>query len=211
MFIVAAGQKGGVGKSCVSICVAAEALKRGRRVLMVDADPQGTVRTWHGEAKEHGHPAPVVMLFGETMHKELPPLAKDFDLVVIDCPPRHSEIQRSALLLADIVVLPCGGSSSDAWALVASLKLIKEARKRRPQLDARILLNKIKPSTALGRGAREVLAATGCPVLATEWRDRIVYQEAIGEGLGVSTYAPRSEAAGEVRALVDELFALRPH
>jgi chromosome partitioning protein len=210
MVIVTAGQKGGVGKSCSAICIGAEALERGVRVLMVDADPQGTVRTWHGLAQEREHPLPTVVLMGATMHKanELPKMAQDFELTIVDCPPRHSEIQRSALLVADIVVLPCGGSSSDAWALLASLKLIEEAHQRRPALRASILLNRIKSYTALGRGARDVLASTGWPVLASELHDRIAYQESIGEGLGVTRYAPRSEAADEVRALVDELM---PH
>jgi chromosome partitioning protein len=208
MVIVTAGQKGGVGKSCSAICIASEAQERGLRVLMVDSDPQGTVRTWHGVAQERGYAVPTVILFGDTMHKpnELPAMAKDFDLVVVDCPPRHSEIQRSALLVADSVILPCGGSSSDAWALLASLKLIDEARKRRPSVNASILLTRIKIATALGRGARDVLAGTGCPVLTSELHDRIAYQEAIGEGLGVTRYAPKSEAATEVRSLVDELL-----
>ena len=206
--IVAGGQKGGTGKSCTTISLAAEALARGLRVLLCDADPQGTTRTWHGIAQQNGHPAPHVVLLGATMHKpgELPAMARDYDLVVVDLPPRHAEVQRSALLVADQIVLPCGGSSSDAWALIASLRLVDEARKHRPKLDAAILLNRIRGSTALGRGAREVLSSTGWRVLASELHDRIAYQEAVGEGLGPAQFAPRSEAASEVRALVDELL-----
>jgi chromosome partitioning protein len=142
------------------------------------------------------------------MHKpsELPSLAKEYDLILVDLPPRHAEVQRSALLVADQIVLPCGGSSSDAWALLASLRLVEEAQKLRPKLDAAILLNRIRSSTALGRGAREVLASTGWRVLEAELHDRIAYQEAVGEGLGPAQYAPKSEAAAEVRALVDELL-----
>lgn len=205
MIIAFAGQKGGAGKSCGSICVAAEGHARGLRTLLIDADPQGTARTWRGVAMETGRDAPNVMVMGENLYKEIPKLAADHDLVVIDCPPRHSEIQRAALLVADTIVLPCNGSSSDAWALMSTLKLIEEARKRRPHVDVRILLNRADPRTAIGRGARDVLSTTGCPVMRAEMRLRIAYQEAIGEGLGVTQHAPKSEAASEVRALFDEL------
>lgn len=206
MVIVTAGQKGGVGKTNTAISLAAEAHSRGHRVLLVDGDPQGTVRVWHGVAQENRHSAPVVMLFGENMHKELPPLTRDFDLVVVDCPPAIAEVQRSALLVGDVILLPCGPTPQDAWSLLRSLKLVEEAKKRRPQLDVRILINRVKSGTALGRGAREVLEKLGSEVMRTEMHDRVAYPEAIGQGLGVTQYAQRSEAADEVRALVDELI-----
>ena len=143
------------------------------------------------------------------MHKELPSLAKDYALVVIDVPPRHNEIQRSAILAADIVLFPCNGSATEAWALLASLKVVEEAKRVRADLDVRILLAKLKAATALGRGARDLLSRTGIPIMKTELRDRVVYQEAIGAGQGVTTYAPKSEAADEVRALVDELLGTK--
>ncbi len=205
MIIACAGQKGGVGKTTTAISIAVEAQERGLRVLLVDGDPQGTVRVWHGVAQESGHTAPMVMLFGETMHKELPPIARDFDLVLVDCPPAIAEVQRSALLVADTVILPCGPTAQDAWSLLRTVKLIEEARKRRPRLDTRILINRVKAGTALGRGARDVMLKFGEDVMATEIHDRVAYPEAIAEGRGVTTYAPHSEAADEVRALVDEL------
>lgn len=206
--LAAGGQKGGVGKTLTTISLACEALSRGLRVLVCDADPQGTSCMWHALAQERGHSAPHVVRLGATMHKpnELPEMSRAYDLTVIDLPPRHAEVQRSALLVADLVLMPCGGSSSDAWALLASLKLVEEAKKLRPRLDAAILLNRIRTNTAIGRGARDILSSTGWRVLRSELHDRIVYQEAVGEGLGPAQYAPKSDAAEEVRALVDEIL-----
>lgn len=209
MIVAFSGQKGGGTKSTTAICVACEAHHRGLRVLLVDSDPQGTSRAFHGAATDAGHEVPSVVAMGATMHKELPKLAKDYEIVIIDTPPRHNEIQRSALLAADTVILPCGGSASEAWALLGSLKLIEEAKKVRPELDARILLARVKATTALGRGAREVLAGMGVPIMKAELRDRVVYQEAIGAGQGVTTYAPRSDAAEEVRTLMNEILGQR--
>lgn len=200
------GQKGGTGKTTTAICVAAESLARGRRVLLVDADPQGTTRTWGEIAAEEGHPCPSVVAMGAVLHhpNQLPTLAEGYDLVVIDCPPRHGEIQRSALMVADLAVMPCGPSGVDAWAMAESLDLVREAQVVRPNLQAVLLVTR-KTRTVLGANARSALAEAGVPILATELGFRVAYQEAPPAGLGVTTYAPNDQAAVEVRALVDEL------
>jgi chromosome partitioning protein len=209
MFVVTfAGQKGGVGKSTTAICLAAEALHRGLRVLLVDADPQGTIRTWAHVASQQELTAPTVIAMGAAMHRpeHLPQVGKEFDLVVVDCPPREGAIQRSAMMITDLLVLPCGPSAADAWALATTLDTVQEAQSLRPELKAVILITRKQPRTALGKGARDVLEQSGLPVLKTELGYRIGYQEALAAGRGVSTYAPRSEAAQEITNLVNELL-----
>lgn len=208
MIFALAGQKGGVGKSTVAISIAAELVARQRKVLLVDADPQGTARTWGDVASEAGHPLPTLVAMGATMHRpdQLPRVAAAYDHVVIDCPPRHGEIQRSALMVADAVILPCGPSAADAWALTTSVELVNEARALRPELQAFIAITRKQGNTALSKGARDVLTQTGLTVLGTELGFRVAFAESIGAGQGPTTYAPRDAAAREVRALVDELL-----
>lgn len=210
MIVALTGQKGGAGKSTVAVNLAAEAVARGLRVLLVDADPQATARTWAAVAARHGHPIPTIVAMGAEMHRpeQLPQLARGYDLAVVDCAPRADETQRAALLVADLAVLPCGPSAFDAWALTSSLDLVQEARRLRPDLAAAVLVTRKQGRTALGQGARDVLASGGLPVLASELGYRVAYQEAAASGQGVSTYAPRGEAAAEVRALLDEVLAL---
>src|SRR5436189_232610 len=82
---------GGVGKSTTAVCLAVAALERGQRVLLVDADPQGTTRTWGEVASERGRPSPTVVAMGAAMHRsgQLRDVAGNYDLTFIDCPPRH--------------------------------------------------------------------------------------------------------------------------
>jgi chromosome partitioning protein len=207
MIITLTGQKGGIGKSTAAVCLAAHGVELGRRVLLVDADPQGTARTWGEVANEAGHPAPTVVAMGAGMHRagQLAQVAEGYDLVVIDCPPRHGDVMRSALMVADLAVLPCGPSAADAWALSATLDVLAEARALRDELRACILLTRKQGRTALGKGARAVLESSGLPVLASELAHRVAYQEALACGRGVTAYAPNDRAAEEVRSLFEEI------
>jgi chromosome partitioning protein len=146
-----------------------------------------------------------------SLHKahQVPKLARSYDITVIDSPPRLGDVQRSALMVADLAILPCGPSAPDVWALAESLEMVGEAKTYRPKLRAYVVINKKRAGTALGQGAREALEKqSGLPVLDTEIGLRQAFQEAMGVGLGVTAYAPGDTAAVELRALVDELLAL---
>jgi chromosome partitioning protein len=207
-FVVAlAGQKGGSGKTTIAIALACEWHRRGHRVLLVDADPQGSARTWGAVAAELTRPAPSVVSMGTGLHRpdQLPAVAAAYDIVVIDCPGRHNDVQRSALLVADLALLPCGPSTYDAWALAETVQQIEQARILRPTLDAFIVINRKTVGTSLGKGARDTLATSSLPVLRAEVIYRVVHQEAPGAGQGVTVYAPDSPAAREIRAVADEI------
>jgi chromosome partitioning protein len=208
--IAIAGQKGGAGKTTVAIALATEWMRREQRVLLVDADPQQTARMWAEVAGEQKRPAPTTVHMGANLWQpeQLPRLAPSFDVVVIDTPPRLGDVQRAALMVADVVLLPCGPSAHDTWALAASLELINQARILRPEMKAAVLLTRKVAGTVIGRDARDVLTGTGLPVLSTELGYRTDYQEASAAGMGASTYRPSSPSALEVRALVDELEAI---
>jgi chromosome partitioning protein len=116
MIIAVCGQKGGTGKTTTAYSIAAEMVSRGRKVLVVDADPQGSARTWVARALAEKHPAPTVIAMYETMYQpgQLEQFQGQFAVVVIDCPPGHAEserpvaIQRAALAVADLAILPGG-------------------------------------------------------------------------------------------------------
>jgi chromosome partitioning protein len=210
MIVSLVGQKGGSGKTTVATCLAAEWHRAGHRVLLVDCDPQGTVRTWGEVAREAGLSAPTVIAMGADLwrQEQLPRLAQSYDRVVIDSPPRLGNVQRAALLAADVAVIPCGPGASDMWALAETLEVVNEARGLRPDLAAVVLLTQLDARTALGRTARESLADCGLPLLDATLGDRVAFPEALAAGLGVTTYQPQGQAAREVEVLVTELESL---
>ncbi len=86
MIISFLNQKGGVGKTTLAVHLATALARRGARVLMVDADPQGSGLDW--SASRTGDPLfPVIGLPKPTIHRELPTIAADYAHVVIDGPP----------------------------------------------------------------------------------------------------------------------------
>ena len=211
MLIAFAGQKGGVGKSTLSMAVACEFLVRGRRTLLVDGDyEQGTVRVFANIAAEKGHEAPVVVAMGKNMYRpdQLPALAQAYDVTVIDCPPRYAEVQRAALMVADVVVLPVGPNPADLWALANTAELVEQALAVRPELRAGVLINRKDTRTVLGRKVRTTAIASELHVFAVEVSNRVALAEAPAAGLGVTVYAPNDQASTQIRALVDELAAL---
>ncbi|HEX2691494.1 MAG TPA: division plane positioning ATPase MipZ [Kofleriaceae bacterium] len=146
---------------------------------------------------------------GKDMHRpgQLDQVAAAFDAMIVDCPGRDGAVVRAALMVADLVLIPCGASPADARALQQSLDLIDEARGLRPDLAARVVITR-RRATNLGKNARNDLVACGVPLLGVELAERVAYQLAMGEGRGVTTMTGQAEAVREIRKLADAVDAL---
>jgi chromosome partitioning protein len=204
--LVVGGQKGGVGKSTIAEGLAVEWHRRGRAVLLVDTDPQRTVSTWAALAEEAGHKVPAVRQMSPgRLARELPRMAAAFDVTIVDTQPREAEVQVLAMAVADFALLPSQPGAHDLWALYQSMQSVTNEMKRRPAMRAGLLLNRSRQRTIAARNAIEQLGRQGVPLLSSRLSEHIEHDYASASGLGVTTYAPRSEAAREVRQLCNEL------
>ena len=213
MIISVQNQKGGVGKTTLAIHIThALALRKTKvlkapKVLLVDADPQGSARDW-AAARSGESPFPVVGLDRPTIHRDLPELAKNFDHVVIDGPPRVSELARSAIIAADLVVIPVQPSPYDVWAAQEIVNLISEASVFKENLKSVFVINRKIVNTAIGRDVAEALSGFNLTVLKSAISQRVVFAESATNGQTVLETNPKSAAAKEIRALVEELMKI---
>lgn len=200
-------QKGGVGKTTLAVNVADAMARQNKRVLLVDADPQGSALDW--AAARRGEPMfAVAGLPKASIHKELPALAKGYDAVIIDGPPRVYDVARSAIMASDLVLIPVQPSPYDVWAAKEIVDLIQEARVYKPDLKAAFTINRKIVNTALGRDVTDALSEYPIAVLNTAVCQRVALAESAAQGQAVLETESESTAAKEIRQLVEEIEEL---
>ena len=140
-----------------------------------------------------------------SLHRDLPEIAKDYDVVVIDGAPRVNELGRSAILASDTILIPVQPSPYDVWAAADTVQLIREAQQFRESLTAAFVINRKIVNTAIGRDVESALDHFGTPVLPGHLCQRVAYAESASQGLSVVEAAPQSEAAREIATLVSSI------
>jgi chromosome partitioning protein len=207
MIVAFLNQKGGVGKTTLALNLAGAWARQGKRVALIDADPQGSALDWSQQRSREGLPRlfGVIGLARDTLHREAPEMARAVDHVVIDGPPRIAGLMRSALLASDLVLIPVQPSPFDGWASAEMLALLNEARIYRPELAARFVLNRCGARSVLARETAETLADHEPPALASAIGQRTAFAVAAQSGRLVCELDDGTPAAREIAALADEI------
>lgn len=197
--IVFASRKGGSGKSTLAAHLAAQAHKPPCRVLMVDADPQGSLTLWH-KLRTGGEP-PIAD--GTASVQEVVKKAKrdGYEWVFVDTPPNMSAIVSDAIQAATLIVIPARLTLFDLAAIKETMVLARQLKK-----PYAVVINGVPPrrdntESPFVREARAVLNGLNVPVWSGQITQRNAYSLALAEGEGATEYDGKSEAAGEISAL----------
>lgn len=201
--IVVANQKGGVGKSCISVSLAGAFAEAGRRPVIFDInDPQHTAAAWLG-GNANGievvrcseSDTRITYILAEYRRRGLHGVA------IVDTPPRAVAGLRAAAEVADTILAPVTMSVGDMQPVADMFRLpIKFPA------DRRLVLNQTHTSKTFMREVRGIAVLLGVPICRTTLGHRIAYSRAQLERLPVTAYEPEGKAAAEIRQLAQEIW-----
>ncbi|MBV9947342.1 MAG: AAA family ATPase [Myxococcales bacterium] len=195
-------QKGGSGKSTLTLHLAVAALRSGRSVHVLDLDPQASAVAW--SSLRASADVPVTPLGPSELRAFLARCSAS--LVLLDTPGRLDSTSAAAIALADFVLVPCRPSTLD---LSAARATVDQVRRARALSKATFVLNGAPPSGSRHLEAESALADL-LPVAPVVLRHRVAYADALAAGLSVEELAPDSPASVEIRRLYRWMLAT-PH
>jgi chromosome partitioning protein len=199
--VAVANTKGGVGKSTIAGNLAwAFSIQDESpgRVLLVDADPQASITKWFDLADVVPFDR-MQLTTACVLQQQLPRLRRQYEIIVVDCPPMQSDVTAAAVTQADLGLVPVQPSPLDILAYADLVPLLRQAQGFNSGLKLRFVVNQLTPRTVLGNEVQESLAGTDIPLMVTLLHDRQTYRRVVAQG---------SSVVVEPGAARDEILAL---
>lgn len=206
MIIGVLNEKGGVGKTTLVTNLGVAFQRRGQRVLLVDSDPQGSLRDWLAAAGEDPGYPPMIAMDKPAMIKDLRGVGSQYDLVLVDGCPKSLQMMAATISIADIVLVPVQPSGFDLWAANSVVEMIRQRQEiadGKPR--AAFVMSRQITNTKLVGEAKAALTDLDLPIFTAGTTQKIAYATAASNGRSVMDIEPNGIAAKEIDALVDEL------
>ena len=207
------GEKGGTGKTTLATNMAAMLALRGRDVLLLDTDRQGTASFW-ATVREETEVEPriaCVQKFGRGLPSQVRDLAQRYDEIVIDAGGRDSMELRYSLGVAQRAYIPVQPFQFDIWTIRQMDELVEMAQGLNEELEAFLVLNRVStnPSVREAQETREFFREEGflhVSLLESVLRDRIAFRKSGRDGLSVVEWKQDKKASQEMNQLFNEVY-----
>ena len=203
--IAVCNQKGGSGKTTIAINLASAFVADGMSVLLLDMDLQGSAMDWSSIQPALDPTFDVQEIDRPQLLRQARTLRREYDVIVIDCPPQYADTSSAAVRVADFVLVPVQPSPFDVWASDAIAGLIKtrqEATGGTPL--AACVISRAINNTFLQRSIGDALENYGLPVLRAGTTQRVAYATTAAQGMTVFN-GRRTTARQEMEAIRDEI------
>jgi chromosome partitioning protein len=210
MIVLFGGQKGGTGKSTISINVSALLASQGKDILVVDGNAtQGTISNWCERRESTDLPQLTYVEKSGNLYKTLDSLRDKYDHVIVDTGGQDSKEFRTAMLAADILITPIYPNQADAETLVYLSTLVEQAQEMNSELKAYVVFSKVhsNPKVKAVRDTRKLIGnLERFHVLDSKTVTRVSYSDSIAAGASAAEMGDK-KAAIEIENLVKEVFS----
>jgi len=203
--ITVAQQKGGAGKTTVTVHLSLALAALGEKTALIDIDPQGSLSHWFKlrEAALGAGKTGIALssVQGWRVAGEIDRLAREFSYIVVDSPPHAQTEAKAAIRAAHLVVIPVQPSPLDLWATKPTVDIAKDSK-----VPVLLLLNRLPIKSPLKDEAERLLGEMGVTVATTRIGNRVGFATSMSDGLGIGELTPKGAGAREMRNLALEVI-----
>jgi len=204
--ITIAQQKGGTGKTTLSVHLALAFIKyHNLKVAIIDTDPQGSLGKWfiirtEKKISNDGLTFKTASLWGAQYESKT--LKNDHDIVIIDTPPKIESDARPSIEASDLVLIPIAASQVDFWATGAIVDIAKKANKK-----ILIQINRSNQRSKLITKTNDFIKSLALSSTKTIIGNRQIYASSMGEGKTAVEKQKKGNAVEEIKNLSEQILS----